>query len=166
MYNSAQELVETLRATSQILEALLRQVSDEQARSARGGDENWSVVEVVCHLRDAEERAVERMRAMRDEESPRLRGYDQEAWARERNYAAQDLHTALAGFLRLRQTHASDLAGLPPAAWERPGRHEEHGPVTISNHTQHIVAHDAAHLAQIVRQLAPRMASGPPVPEQ
>jgi len=70
MYNAAQELVATLTATPDVPRALPRGVSAERARAARGGDEDWSVAEVVCHLRDAEERAIERMRALRDEETP------------------------------------------------------------------------------------------------
>src|SRR5579885_3784594 len=112
MYDSATEMIEALRATPDVLQALLRGVTPERARTARGGDENWSVVEVICHLRDAEERALERMRAMRDEENPPIHGYDQEAWARERNYAADDLDNALSAFLRLRAQHTAALAGL------------------------------------------------------
>jgi len=53
MYNATQELVATLTATPDVPRALPRGVSAEGARAARGGDEDWSVAEVVCHLRDA-----------------------------------------------------------------------------------------------------------------
>ena len=78
MYDSSKDLLDALRATPSVLEALLYGCTQEQARTARGGDEGWSVVEVVCHLRDAEERALERMRSMRDAASPHLAAYDQE----------------------------------------------------------------------------------------
>ncbi|MCB0079367.1 MAG: hypothetical protein KDE47_00480 [Caldilineaceae bacterium] len=45
------------------------------------------------------------------------------------------------------------LAVLSPAQWERIGHHQQHGPVTISNHTLHIVWHDLVHVAQMGRQL-------------
>lgn len=144
MYNAAQELVATLTATPDVPRALPRGVSAERARAARGGDEDWSVVEVVCHLRDAEERAIERMRALRDEETPHIHGYDQEAWARKRHYAADDPRAALAAFVRFRRTHIAELSALSPAAWERPGYHEGQGHGPISTHTLNIVAHDAA----------------------
>ena len=154
MYDSTTEMIEVLRATPDVLGALLRGVTPERARAARGGDENWSVVEVICHLRDAEERALERMRAMRDQENPPIHGYNQEAWARERNYAADNLEGALSAFLRFRAQHAAELAALRPEQWERTGRHDEAGAISISNHTLHIVHHDAVHSAQIARQLA------------
>src|SRR5512143_1731559 len=109
MYDSIQDSLDGLKATPETLQGLLRGVSPERARAARGGDENWSVVEVLCHLRDAEERALERMRLMRDETNPYLAGYDQAQWAVERNYAAARLDDALAGFLRFRLAHLDAL---------------------------------------------------------
>ena len=153
MYDISQDLLDGFRAAPTVFEALLRDCTQEQAQAARGGDENWSVVEVICHLRDAEERGLERMRAMRDADAPFLPAYDQDVWARERNYAAADLREALAAFLQLRAQHVADLAALPPVAWERPGEHEEQGRITISTQTLHLVAHDTIHAAQIARQL-------------
>ena len=154
MYDIPKDLLDAFRAAPAIYVALLNGVSQEQAQAARGGDENWSVVEVVCHLRDAEERGLERMRAMRDQEDPPIASYDQEAWATERNYAAEDLRAAFEAFLRLREQHIAELAALAPADWERPGQHAEQGHITISAHTLHLVSHDAIHAAQIARQLA------------
>jgi hypothetical protein len=85
MYNTPLDLLDALRATPDTLQALLGDVTHAQAAVARGGDENWSVVEVVCHLRDAEERGLERMRSMRDMPDPKIAGYDQARWAVERN---------------------------------------------------------------------------------
>lgn len=154
MYDVPKDLLDAFRAAPEVYRALLRGCSQQQAQAARGGDEGWSVVEVVCHLRDAEERAMERMRAMRDQAEPLLPGYDQEAWAGERNYAAAELDTALAAFLRLRALHIAELEALAPAGWERAGRHEEQGRITIAEHTAHLVSHDFIHAAQIARQLA------------
>jgi hypothetical protein len=136
-----------------MLEGLLRGCTQEEARATRGGDEGWSVVEVICHLRDAEERALERMQAMRDEVNPCLAAYDQERWAIERRYATANLHDAFAAFVRLRTQHANALAALTPAEWERTGQHEEQGRITLRNQTVHMVSHDAIHAAQIARQL-------------
>jgi hypothetical protein len=153
MYDSTRELVDALQATPDVLSGLMRDVTPERARAAHGEGE-WSVVMVVCHLRDAEERALQRMRAMRDEHDPTISGYDQEAWASERNYAADDMRSALAAFLRLRAVHVAELAALSPAEWERTGTHAEAGVITISNHTLHILYHDAVHTAQLARALA------------
>ena len=153
MYNLTHDLLDALQATPEVLEALLAGCTQEQATSARGGDEGWSVVEVVCHLRDAEEQALARLHLMRDTADPVIAAYDQERWARERNYPEASLHEALAAFTRLRAQQVAELAKLSPQEWERSGQHEEQGTITISSHTLHIVAHDALHAAQIARQL-------------
>lgn len=153
MYDISHDLLDSLQATPIIFETLLRGVSQKQALASRGGDEGWSVVEVVCHLRDAEEQALARMRAMRDADNPLLAAYDQDEWARDRDYAAADLREALAAFLQLRAQHVGELAALSPGAWERTGQHEEQGIINVMAHTQHIATHDAVHAAQIARQL-------------
>ena len=153
MYDVTKDLLDGFKAAPDIFRALLGGVTQEQAQGARGGDEDWSIVEVVCHLRDAEERALERMRAMRDQDEPFLAGYDQEAWARERDYASQDMQGALQSYLQMKEQHIAELEALTPEQWERPGMHEEQGRITISAHTLHLVAHDSQHAAQIARQL-------------
>jgi hypothetical protein len=155
MYDTRQDLLDAFAAMPDTLHGVLRGCTHEQAAVARGGDENWSVVEVICHLRDTEENALSRMRLMRDEENPGLAAYDQEAWAIERNYPAERLETAVAAFLQLRATYLAELAVLSEEAWLRRGQHEEQGDITIHNHTLHVVSHDAIHLAQIARQLLP-----------
>ncbi len=58
------------------------------------------MVEVVCHLRDAEEISIQRMQAMRDRENPPITGYDQEALARDRHYQNQESEVSPGEFRR------------------------------------------------------------------
>lgn len=154
MYDATHDLLDALRATPEVLTTLLTGVTQEEALAARGGDEGWSVVEVLCHLRDAEEYALQRATSMRDQENPDIQPYDQEALAVTRNYAAEDLHAALFAFIRFRQQHLAVLQGLSPEGWERPGNHLEAGHITLFNHSLHMACHDAIHCAQIARQLS------------
>ncbi len=121
---------------------------------ATGGDEGWSVIEVICHLRDAEEISLQRMQAMRDQANPTITGYDQEALARDRDYKSQDLRLALEGFNHYRSQYVAALSALTLAEWDRPGQHSELGQITIMAHTIHHTCHDAIHCAQIATQLA------------
>ena len=156
MYDLHHDLLDALNATPETLTGLLAGVSQAQAQSAKGGDENWSVVEVVCHLRDAEEISFQRTLAMRDQDVPTIIGYDQEALAREREYRHADLRIALSGFIAIRQQHLSVLSALTPEQWQRAGEHNEFGPITIFEMIVHKASHDAIHCAQIARQLAER----------
>ncbi len=154
MYNTPKDLIDALHSTPDTLGALLRGLSQEKALATRGGDEGWSVVEVMCHLRDAEEKAIERVRTLRDELDPHIAGYNQDSWAQERNYAGDNLEKALAQWRQFRRQHITDLEGLSPEQWVQVGTHEEYGPIDITNHTLHMVSHDAQHMAQLARQLA------------
>ena len=153
MYNLQKDLLDALQAAPETLIGLLEGIGTDQAHSARGGDENWSVVEVACHLRDAEEFFLKRFQAMRDQDNPVITGYDQEALAKLRNYQDADIQTALASFNAFRRQVISELSKLTPEQWQRTGQHSELGQITIFAQTIHHVTHDAIHCAQIARQL-------------
>ena len=153
MYNIPQDLLDGYEKLPAILTGLLRDYPEDVLRNARGGDENWSVIEVLCHLRDAEQYALARNRAMRDQVDPPLPPYDQEALAIEREYAKANLKDTLQVLTALRRMHLAELAALAPADWERTGQHQEQGQVTILTHTLHMISHDLVHAAQIARQL-------------
>jgi len=153
MYDQHRELIEALKSTCETLNGLLFRVTVEQATFAKGGDEGWSVVEIICHLRDAEEISLQRVQSMRDEDHPAIASYDQEALARERNYSEADPYAALNAFVGFREQHVAVLAALSTEGWERSAEFEAFGQVTISTHTVHKLYHDSIHCAQIARQL-------------
>ena len=153
MYDLHHDLLDAFKATPDLLNGLLNPIDTAQARSATGGDENWSVVEVICHLRDAEEFFIKRYQSMRDQENPVIVGYDQEALARERNYKNADIRASLASFNALRRQTISELSRLTPEQWQHQGQHNELGQITIFAQAIHHVAHDAIHCAQIARQV-------------
>jgi hypothetical protein len=148
MYDVKGDIVKALAATPKVLAVLLPAALKAESRgtTARPG---WSAVQIICHLRDAEERALERMQKMRDEENPVIESYDQEAWARDRRYESQDPLAALDRFVMYRQAHREALEGLALPHWERTGQHQEMGRITILGHTLHMLSHDLGHLAQL-----------------
>lgn len=147
------ELIDALNAIPETLKGLLSRVTVEESRSAKGGDEDWSVVEVICHLRDAEEISLGRVKAVRDQDRPKIARYDQLVLARERKYREDDPYAALEAFAGFRKQHTAVLSGLSVEQWERVGEFEAFGPMTISAHTIHKLYHDCIHCAQIARQL-------------
>lgn len=155
MYDTIQDLLSAYRSTPIVLQALLHSYPLEQAARPPGGDKGWSVGEVVCHLRDSEEAALERTRSMRDQDHPGLSARDGAKLAIELNYATTPLDSALAAFLKFRTDHIGELTALSPAQWGRTGEHPSFGRITIQEQIQHLVAHDAIHLEQISQQLFP-----------
>ncbi len=149
MYDTKKDILKALASTPKALAALLPAVLARQSKRTSPASAVWSAVEIVCHLRDAEERALERTRRMRNESNPFIKGYDQDQLARERNYKADDPEKALSAFTSFRQEHVAELESLPFPDWERTGEHEEMGRITILAHALHIVSHDLNHLAQL-----------------
>ena len=154
MYDTIHDLMNAYQATPETLKALLRNYSQGEFTSAHGVEQEWSVVEVVCHLRDTEEASLRRTLLMRDEKNPQLTARDPAKLAIEQNYASTPLDLALSTFLQLRATHVQELIALAAEQWECTGEHISAGPITISGQIAHLVAHDAIHLAQIARQLS------------
>ena len=149
MYNTKQDLIDALSATPDILAELLAGLQAKPGGLPPVPPGEWSPVEIICHLRDAEERALERMRLMRDKKNAVIEGYDQAAWAVERNYKGDDMWKALDQFQTLRRVHVDELTKLPIEDWQKGGEHAEFGHITILGQTTHSVSHDAVHLRQL-----------------
>jgi len=153
MTNQQQELIAKYRATPDIVRGLVAGVSDDLARATDNGDDQWSIVEVVCHLRDAEERSLERTRRMRDEGCPTLLGYDEQELAAQGRYREQSLAAVVPAFIALREEHVRELEALNTDQWSSPAIHNQMGELTIQTITHHMAFHDAIHLAQIARRV-------------
>jgi hypothetical protein len=150
MWGGPDELIDILRATPLVLRALVGGVDDERARTAPG-EREWSIVEVVAHLADAEEKAADRIARMTREDEPVIEGYDQVALAERRGYRRMNLSEVLTRFERLRAERIGLLEPLAAADWQRTGRQAEQGILTLYGLTAHMCKHDAVHLAQIAR---------------
>lgn len=147
------DIVAALDGTPVVLDRLVRGLPDETLCAGHDAG-TWSIKEVVLHLRDTDEVFLGRFEKMAREDSPFLPGFDQEAYARERNYQAADAAAALTDFAGSRRRMVELFRGLTPADLGRPGTHEEYGPVTIGGMVEHLIAHDISHLAQIARALS------------
>jgi hypothetical protein len=147
------ELIDSLRKTLSILDGLLVGV-DEELAHARPADGEWSAVETVGHLGDAEERAVQRIDQVTREENPELAGYDAAALVLEHHYQEQALDSVVNRFLALRAGRIAALTALTPEQWERTGVFMGRGATPLTAITGHMVWHDLNHLAQIAEALA------------
>ncbi len=146
------DIIAALEGTPVVLARLVHGLSEQTLRAGHDED-NWSIKEVVVHLRDADEIALQRMQRMAREDTPFLPAYDQAAYARERSYQEADAAAALAGFTAGRARMVEFFRGLTAADLKRAGTHEETGRITVGLHVEHMIAHDLTHLAQISRAL-------------
>ncbi len=150
---SKQRCLAAMVQTPVILEAVLSGVDTERARSARDGADGWSVIEILCHLRDFDGFYQDRIALMLNETNPVLRGYDHEAIARDDRYQEQDVREALDLYLASRRAFLTMVQGLSEDQLERTGIHPEHGEMTVLNQAFRSVTHDIEHTEQIVRSL-------------
>jgi hypothetical protein len=150
MLDLHQEILKSLRASPVIAGALVAGLDDERIRW-RPAPGEWAVIEVVAHMADVDERAHARLRHMLEEDNPLLPAFDQDALAVERGYISMDLPGQLARYRQSRAAHTADLPGLDQRQWQRTGRHEAAGDLTVELYEAHVASEDVDHLAQIAR---------------
>lgn len=116
----------------------------------RPGRDEWSLTEVVCHLRDVEREVHQvRFRSLIATDSAFLPGVAADEWAGPRGYCDQDARKALDDFLTARNETLAMLNELENPMWERLGRHAFFGPTSMHELLFLIVRHDDIHWKQI-----------------
>ena len=150
---SKERFLRCLKKTPIILEAILKDVSPEQVRELRDGDDGWNVVEVMCHLRDFENIFFRRAQQIVDENRPNIIPVDHEALAAAGDYAIQDLKTVFGQYVETRRRFIGWLEGLADDEWHRVGIHPESGEITVMEIAMQVTTHDVDHTEQIVRIL-------------
>ena len=116
----------------------------------RPAPDEWSLTEIVCHLRDVE-REVNgpRLRAVLDSDNPFISGVDSDPWAQTRAYQSQSGPEALKAFTAARAEVVAQLAALAPEAWNRPARHALFGPTHTAEIVGWVLDHDRIHFSQL-----------------
>jgi hypothetical protein len=150
-----QQITAYLRQVPNLIDEAVQGLPEDELRRRPSPDE-WSILEVCCHLRDAADFEGQRIRRLVEEDGPTLAPYDQEVLARERNYEGDNprrVRTALRAFWG---GLAYQLEGLLNEEWERGGIHPEVGPVTVRSRAEAEVEHAQAHVEQL-KAIAERM---------
>jgi hypothetical protein len=127
----------------------------------RPGESDWSLVEVVCHLRDVEQEVHQwRFREIAGKENAFIPGVSADEWASERRYRQQDGPAALQTFFLARSETIRLLRSFSPEMWERQGRHAFLGPTSMHEMLHISERHDALHWKQIQELLSAKAKSG------
>jgi hypothetical protein len=115
---------------------------------------NWAPIEVLCHLRDAEESFLDRLRQIMATDEPRFPSVNPNRVAEERQYLRQDGGDALAAFRRHRDGSLAFFGALAEADWKRAGHQmDSRGRRTLDDFLAVMAWHDENHLAQLARAL-------------
>lgn len=120
--------------------------------SWRSDVNEWSLTEVICHLRDVEKEVHQRrFKDLIGRDNVFIPGVSADEWAEIRKYRDQDGPTTLNEFLTYRQETLDILAELDTDVWNRQGRHAYLGLTSMSELLQIAVRHDEIHWDQINR---------------
>lgn len=141
-------LLERYRRGPEVLATVLTGVfgEEEDFLPAPG---KWSIRQIVAHLADAELVAAHRFRQVIAEDNPTLVAFDQDAWARNLDYARRKPKQSLETFRRLRAENYELLKELPESAFERAGSHTENGPMTLGWLLEGYARHAETHARQL-----------------
>jgi hypothetical protein len=135
--------------------AALRSLADEagsglRTRPAAG---EWSVLECVGHLHDAEIVYAGRYRWILAHDGPPLIGYDQDLWVERLRHNQDEPDELLEVFESLRKANLALWHRLTPEEAQRAGRHAERGLESFDLSFRLIAGHDRFHLDQARRTL-------------
>ena len=156
------ELVRTrhvglMAQTLAILQHLLTDVDQRLATSVQDpsdGANGWTVLEVLCHLRDFDGFFRTRAAMMVQDATPALPAYDHEALAIARRYNSQSLDTVLQELAASRAETVAFFRSLTEDQWQCDGIHPHRGLFTMTDAVMQVGLHDCVHLEQISRILA------------
>lgn len=144
---------------AQVQEATPAAVRDAIARAGRTlatppAEDEWSVLELVGHITDAELVAAARYRWILAHEAPELAGYDQDLWVGRLRHREADPQELVSLFEPLRGANVELWRRTPVQERSRYGIHAERGRESFEDLFRMLAGHDRFHLAQIDRTLA------------
>jgi hypothetical protein len=114
----------------------------------------WSVMEVLAHILDAEIVLAGRYRWILAQDEPPLIGYDQDLWVERLHHPDEDPEEMLAMLRVLNRSHLALWRRTSPSDRARVGIHSERGPESFELSFRLMSGHGLFHLGQMRRTLA------------
>ena len=136
--------------------AAFRSLLDEAgARTAeRPAPREWSAIECLAHVTDAEVVMSGRYRWVLAHDEPPLIGYDQDLWVDRLHQPVEPVEELFALFEPLRAANIALWLRTPEELRERVGMHGERGPESYDLAFRMMGGHDRFHMAQAERAIA------------
>jgi hypothetical protein len=139
-------------ATPSLVRELIAQAGDLLDR--RPETTEWSCLECIAHMADAELVASGRYRWILAHDEPELLGYDQDLWVDRLHRPVESSDELLTTFEALRRANLALWTRTPASDRDRFGIHRERGPESYGLTFTLMAGHDRFHLAQARRALA------------
>ena len=142
---------EVQTATPGMIRAMIANAGPDLRTRPEPGE--WSVIECIAHITDAEVVASGRYRWILAHEQPELIGYDQDLWIDRLHRPPEEPDELLALFEPLRRANIALWRRTTATQRDRVGLHRERGPESYELTFTLIAGHDRFHLAQARRAL-------------
>ena len=113
----------------------------------------WSVLECLAHIVDAELVSAARYRWILAHDEPPLAGYDQDRWVDRLHHPVEGSDELMSVFAPLRHANLALWARTPVDNRDRVGLHQERGPESYGLTFTLIAGHDVFHLRQARKTL-------------
>jgi hypothetical protein len=153
---SRDEILEELAAAPERIAELTAGLSPAKLKAAPEPGE-WSVVEILAHLRACADVWGGHIAAILAEENPTRRGVNPRHWIRDTDYGSQAFAWSFRSYREQRAGLLRVLRALPEAAWSRTATIVGAGkPLTVElgSYAAKLFEHERPHLKQIAKTVA------------
>jgi predicted Zn-ribbon and HTH transcriptional regulator len=120
---------------------------DDMCREVVVGE--WSIRNVLAHLRDAQGVLDFRVNLLIEKDNPTIESKAVFEWAKKESERPASSMEIFDTYLASRCKTLETLRGIPLADWWRKGRHEEFGTISIKQQASYFATHELTHLPQI-----------------
>lgn len=142
------EAIQWLERTPKTVQELITGLSeDDLSREVIEGE--WSIREILTHLRDAQGVLDFRVNLLIKEDAPIIESKAVFEWAKGGSESPDTSIDIFETYNASRQKTLSALHGIALKDWWREGRHEEFGEVSIKHQASYFATHELTHLPQL-----------------
>ena len=155
---TSEQVLIILTATPTRIAALTEGLAPARLHAGPAPDE-WSLNDILAHLRACADVWGNCMRAIIAENHPTIRAINPQAWIERTNYRDLDFGPSLRAFTAQRAELLAVLESLPPEGWERTATVTGAGaPLrrTVLDYGNRFARHERAHVAHLV-QIVPML---------
>lgn len=147
-FKSVDAVLGILSATPAVMNGLARECAPA-AWLHKSAPDDWSLTELVCHLRDTEREIHHaQIKLFEEQGEPFIPRPDTGVWASQRDYLHEDGADALREFNEARRETMVSLKNISAEDWQRKARHAIFGPTNFLEVVRFIADHDRMHIQQ------------------
>jgi hypothetical protein len=147
-----QRMIAALEDAGNYLPALLLSVSNEDA-AWKPPSQNWSILEIVCHLIDEEREDFRyRIQSTLEDSNREWPSINPDLWSIDRRYGDRDFQKMVEEFRQERNKSVLWLKSLKEPNWYESYEHPHLGKIRAGDLLVSWVAHDQLHVRQIAKR--------------